>query len=144
MMFNKSLFAVATLVAAATADYCCGTNIGRFAITQNWANAAMNAGGTTPGKSGDPHEFGGQSGDGAQLKFYGADLRCNEQKPKLFEFPVMKDGSFYDKNVKHGYIGTPARVVYLQDGKTLCGVMTHFIEDRNTHQGSGPFRVCDK
>ena len=56
----------------------------------------------------------------------------------------MKDGSVYKKDEKHENTQTPARVVYLQDGKTLCGVMTHVIEDKKDHHGSGNFRVCDQ
>ncbi|KAJ6440033.1 chitin synthase activator (Chs3) [Purpureocillium lavendulum] len=143
-MMLKSLLAVAAFVATAAADYHCMTNLGKFTIKETWADAAFRAGGTTTGKSGFPHAFGGQSGGGAQLKFYGADARCNEKNPKLFEFPVMKDGTIYPKDEKHDRTRTPARVVYLQDGKTLCGVMTHVIEDKNDHHGSGDFRVCDK
>src|SRR5699024_10098899 len=93
-----------------------------------------------------PHAFNGRSGSptSAKLKFLGADARCNENNPKLFEFPVMKDGSAYPKNEPHGTTRTPARVVYLQDGNTLCDVMTHVIEDRTDHHGSGDFRVCDE
>lgn len=92
-----------------------------------------------------PHEFHGLAGKGkAQLKFYGADPRCNQKDPDLYEYPVMLDGQKYPKNVKHGTTKTPARVVYLhQDGKTLCGVMTHVIENKSMHQGTGDFRVCD-
>lgn len=54
----------------------------------------------------------------------------------------MKNGHAYKKDDKHDHTETPARVVYLQDGKTLCGVMTHVIE-KDDHHGEGDFRVCD-
>ncbi|KAI0010913.1 Ribonuclease/ribotoxin [Xylariaceae sp. FL0662B] len=143
MMF-KSVLAIGILTGFANADYRCATNHGNFNIRSQWATAARDNGGNTPGRSGFPHEFGGGSGSGnTKLHFYGADSRCNQDNPSLFEFPVMKDGSTYARDQRHGVTGTPARVVYLQADLTLCGVMTHVIEDPQDHHGSGDFRVCD-
>ncbi|XXH05599.1 hypothetical protein Hte_012031 [Hypoxylon texense] len=143
MMF-KTAFVLSVLANFANADYKCATNRGNFNIKRDWADAARANGGSTTGKSGFPHAFGGSSGSNAQLRFYGSDNRCNQQDPKLFEFPVMKNGARYAKDEKHGQTETPARVVYLQDDtKVLCGVMTHVVEDPNDHHGSGDFRVCD-
>ena len=93
-----------------------------------------------------PHDFFGKaSATGAQLKFYGADPRCNEAQKDgtaLFEFPVYGDGRLYDKDSKRDVTDTPARVVYLKADLTRCGVMTHVIEN-DDHTGSGDFRVCD-
>lgn len=77
------------------------------------------------------------------MKFYGANMKCNEKNPRLFEFPIMKDGSRYNKDEKHGVTGTPVRAVYLQDTLEICGVMTHVIEEPKTHKGDKDFRVCD-
>ncbi len=55
----------------------------------------------------------------------------------------MRGGARYPSDRPHGTTPTPVRVVYLQDGTTLCGVMTHVTEHKDGH-GSGPFRVCDK
>ncbi|KAI0378210.1 Ribonuclease/ribotoxin [Hypomontagnella monticulosa] len=145
-MMIKTVLSVALLAASAVADYKCTTNLGSFNIKSSWATAARDNGkNTTNSKSGFPHTFGGGSGSGTtQLTFYGADPKCNEKKPKLYEFPIMKDGSKYNKNEKHSVTETPVRVVYLQDKNlTLCGVMTHVIEDKKTHKGTGDFRVCD-
>ncbi|KAI6088166.1 Ribonuclease/ribotoxin [Hypoxylon rubiginosum] len=143
MMFKTALI-LGVLANFANADYRCATNRGNFNIKSAWANDAKTNGGSTTGKSGFPHAFGGSSGSNAQLRFYGSDNRCNEQNPSLYEFPVMKDGSKYAKDEKHGQTETPARVVYLQaDTSVLCGVMTHVIEDATDHHGSGDFRVCD-
>ncbi|GJN85239.1 hypothetical protein PLIIFM63780_008803 [Purpureocillium lilacinum] len=141
-MMLKSLVATA----AVAANYHCLTTNGTFTIQQRWADDAFRAGGTAPTRSGYPHAFNGRSGGptSAQLKFLGADPRCNERNPKLFEYPIMKNGSPYPRDRPHGTTGTPVRVVYLQDGTTLCGVMAHVIEDKNDHHGSGDFRVCDK
>jgi hypothetical protein len=101
----------------------------------------MAAGGTTTGKTGFPHAFGGGSGNGNdQLKFLGADARCNQKNPKLLEYPVS-DKKTYNKDAARD-TDTPARVVYTDDGKVFCGVMTHVIVDKDNH-GSGNFRVCD-
>lgn len=165
----SNFFAVALLATGAlAADFHCTTKyVGKnapkdskathkFSFSEKDAKAAMQAGGTTVDKSGFPHAFGGGSSDGGsntgggggsgQLKFYGADNRCNQKNPKLLEFPILFDGKISKKGGKRGGEGTPspARVVYLQDGKTLCGVMTHVLEDYKGHQGKGNFRVCDK
>ncbi|KYK57258.1 hypothetical protein DCS_04265 [Drechmeria coniospora] len=142
-MMLKGTLVIFALASAAAANFRCLTNLGSFVIREQWALDGVRLGGVTTGRSGFPHAFGGQSGGGAQLRFYGADNRCNERNPRLFEFPVNKDGRPYPKDERHD-TNTPARVVYLQDGRTLCGVMTHVIEDPKTHHGSGNFRVCDR
>lgn len=93
-----------------------------------------------------PHKFFGTSdGPGSpQIHFSGAPGPCNDAKYQLLEYPVMKDGTAFPKDSKHGTVGTPARVVYLANGKILCGVITHVTEDAKDHHGSGPFRVCPK
>lgn len=92
--------------------------------------------------SGDVENAGGKSKSNTQLKFYGgANAKCNEKNPKLEEYPVMKDGKKYPGREK-GNTLTPARAIFLQGTKELCGVVTHFVEAGN-HVGSGPFRVCD-
>lgn len=92
--------------------------------------------------SGDVENAGGKSKSNTQLKFFGgANAKCNEPKPKLLEYPVMQDGSKYGGRV-NGNTLTPARAIFLQGTNELCGVVTHFIEEKN-HVGSGPFRVCD-
>ncbi|CAG8949286.1 hypothetical protein HYFRA_00004911 [Hymenoscyphus fraxineus] len=129
------------------AGYHCVNSSGRFTIKQVWALKAMATGGTEPGLSSYPHQFFGMQGDGGsagtQLKFIGADSRCNEKDPQLLEFPVAKDGKLINKNMPGG-AKTPARVVYLKsDPKVLCGVMTHIAENKLTGRGSGDFKVCD-
>ncbi|THU77460.1 hypothetical protein K435DRAFT_812423 [Dendrothele bispora CBS 962.96] len=145
-MFNNFL-ALALLAGPVLADYHCMTSLGKFDITASVAQTAMNNGGTTTGKSGFPHAFGGGSGSGdTRLIFYGSDPRCNQRNPSLLEYPVFRDGKKYGKDDKHGNTQTPARVVYFIDSNEphLCGVMTHVIEDRVDHHGSGNFRVCDR
>ncbi|KAI0478185.1 Ribonuclease/ribotoxin [Xylaria cf. heliscus] len=143
-MLFKNIVAASMLSTFVAADYSCLTNLGRFTIKSAWATAARDAGGAVPGASGFPHKFGGGANPTTQLVFYGADARCNQRNPALWEYPVLKDGKKYPKDQSHGTTPTPARVVYLQaDPKVLCGVMTHVIEDKNDHHGSGDFRVCD-
>ncbi|KAJ1329936.1 rRNA endonuclease [Microdochium nivale] len=146
MIFSRALL-VSALAGSTNAIYRCATNRGNtVSVTTDQANAAIERGGATTGKSGFPHDFYGKaSGTGAQLIFYGADPRCNEKQTdgtNLFEFPVYGDGRLYDKDSKRDVTDTPARVVYIKSDLTRCGVMTHVIE-RDDHTGSGDFRVCD-
>jgi len=146
-MVSVKAVVLSVLVGSVTADYRCATNRGNtVTVSVAQADAAINRGGNTVGKSGFPHDFFGKaSATGAQLKFYGADPRCNEAQKDgtaLFEFPVYGDGRLYDKDSKRDVTDTPARVVYLKADLTRCGVMTHVIEN-DDHTGSGDFRVCD-
>jgi hypothetical protein len=62
----------------------------------------------------------------------------------LLEYPVFSDRRVYSKDDKRGGNGTPtpARVIYLTDGQTQCGVITHEIQTADGN-GSGNFMVCD-
>nr|POE48935.1 hypothetical protein CFP56_39032 [Quercus suber] len=149
-MFFGELLVLAGLLSVAAADYNCRTDGpgGRsFTIRAAGAKLAMVAGGDSTGASGFPHAYGGITQGTTRAVFYGADPRCNQVQPDpslLLEYPVNSDGSIYDKDAKRGGAGTttPARVIYLQDGSALCGVITHVIEAAD-HTGSGGFRVCD-
>ncbi|THU86053.1 hypothetical protein K435DRAFT_804245 [Dendrothele bispora CBS 962.96] len=145
-MFNNFL-ALALLAGPVLANYHCMTNLGKFDITANVAQTAMNNGGTSTAteKSGYPHEFRGTSRKNTRVIFYGSDPRCNQRNPSLLEYPVFRNGEKYVKDKEHGHTETPARVVYFVDSNKprLCGVMTHVIEDPKDHHGSGDFRVCD-
>ncbi|KAI1852748.1 hypothetical protein JX265_003235 [Neoarthrinium moseri] len=158
MMFN-SVLPLALLASLAAADYRCATNAGSFTITNDIAKAAVANGGTnTKTSSRFPHGFAGMSGNGTpgdhlhkgtQLKFYGADSRCNEkqdddpEKSNLLEFPVFQNGKSFNKDEKRDKgVLTPARVVYVKSDMTLCGVMTHAVKNTDG-SGEGDFRVCD-
>ncbi|THU86059.1 hypothetical protein K435DRAFT_868659 [Dendrothele bispora CBS 962.96] len=138
-MFNNFL-ALALLAGPVLANYHCMTNLGKFDITANVAQTAMNNGGTST-----TTEKSGSGSENTRVIFYGSDPRCNQRDPSLLEYPVFRDGKKYGKGDKHGKTRTPARVVYFIDSNEphLCGVMTHVIEDRVDHHGSGDFRVCD-
>lgn len=158
-MIFTTIVSLAVFAGAAFADYRCATNIGSTTITSDVASAAKAAGGTnTQTRSRFPHGFAGYSGNGSpgdhphqgiQVIFYGADPRCNAKQPddpnqsNLLEFPVFRSGQLFDRDSRRdGGVLTPARVVYLREDMTLCGVMTHAVQNPDG-SGQGDFRVCD-
>ncbi|KAH8178131.1 hypothetical protein LIA77_03213 [Sarocladium implicatum] len=149
----------AFLVNAASANYICTTSRSAPTITDDIARQAVVNGGTnTNTKSRFPHGFAGMTGngtpgdylhDGWKIYFYGADPRCNADQPEnpdesgLLEFPVFASGKSFNKDAKRGEgVLTPVRVIYLREDMTMCGVITHVIEN-DDGSGAGDFRYCD-
>ncbi|UNI18267.1 hypothetical protein JDV02_004545 [Purpureocillium takamizusanense] len=121
---------IAFLLTAVVGDYKCPLGSQVITIRDEYASAAMIAGGISQGSSGFPKVFVNQPIEDQPAVHFGnaADDRCNDERTRLLEFPVNEDGSVFQKNGgggAHGRRASVARVVYLEDGRSLCGVMTH-------------------
>ncbi|KAJ6437768.1 putative reverse transcriptase [Purpureocillium lavendulum] len=108
------------------AEYKCPIGPSVAVICDDYAVAAMIAGGTTSTTLGFPAIFFNRAIEDQPPVVFdnAADERCEYEQTELLEFPVNEDGTIFPKN--NGGAGAAAtRVVYLRDGKALCGVMTH-------------------
>ncbi|KAK6839466.1 hypothetical protein PG989_016159 [Apiospora arundinis] len=168
MHFSKTIFALAVAASASAlpvddvdstllaraGTYTCKPKENQsseksFTVSDARAVAQAAAGAFSPGKSGDPHQYG--NGDNIKWGVKGCD-KTGKNKHQLWEYPIYwdKKGKEWDKNKlsKDQDGKTPLRVVYFQDpGNSnrpkVCGVMTHSEVDKD-FQGKKFFQKCDK